>query len=342
MIIHARATLYLPLVALFACTTLLPASAAPPLRGSDVLATVDGFHITRRAVARNWVQIDPKALDVLGRVLQDRWMAGRPGSAAVVPSAALYSALFASSSQWKSVLKGMIDSRVVADAAALAHIQVTHAEMQQRAHELLNTVRQQQGITASDVELVRRNHIPMPLFLQDMAYRIRCERLLKQSIAAHNGHAISVDDWVEVRLLFAAIPSTSTPAERAAQTAAAHDRIARWLSEVTQGRAMADVARDHNEDTTRSEAGLNGPWLRGTGDPVLEKVVFALKPGQTSGIVQAANGFYVFRCEKRGATVSLDDRNIGWQQVLKNRLPAFVAGLRLKAHVTSVVPLPAQ
>lgn len=333
---------------LFACALAAPPKAHAPsgpraaaiLRGTDVLATVEGTRVTRRDFTSYWLEIDQNAAAKLGALTTDAWKAGSGGDIRI-READLYRALYADPSSYSSLLSGLISSRLVAIVAASQGITVTDAEARERAHEVLDQVRKQQGNSYPDARLMEINHIPPALFLEDMRYRVRSETLLRAMIAKANGHAIGEDDWAVVRVLFASAPPSSDDAQHVRDLALAHGRIQSWLAEIQSGTSMEEVARDHNEDATQATGGLNGAWLRGAGNPAVERMLFAMKPGQMSAPFEAPNGWYVFRLERRGKDVTEEERKGGWQAVIQAKLPGFLADLRRHAHITCVVRLPA-
>lgn len=63
---------------------------------------------------------------------------------------------------------------------------------------------------------------------------------------------------------------------------------------------FAKLAKEHSEDkTTASAYGVIPPIRKHVGDPNLEKVAFALQPGEISQVVQVANQYIILKCEKQ-------------------------------------------
>ena len=78
------------------------------------------------------------------------------------------------------------------------------------------------------------------------------------------------------------------------------------------------LAKQYSEDpATASARGLIPLVRRHLGEPAIEQVVFSLKPGEVSNIVQAANQFLIFRCEKHipAATISPQYRQTAMKQL---------------------------
>lgn len=62
---------------------------------------------------------------------------------------------------------------------------------------------------------------------------------------------------------------------------------------------FAQLAKQYSEDpNTASAKGLIPPVRKHMGEPAIEKAVFALKEGQISNVVHAANQYFIFKCER--------------------------------------------
>lgn len=80
---------------------------------------------------------------------------------------------------------------------------------------------------------------------------------------------------------------------------AALQEAQRVLTELREGADFALLARRHSDDPgTRERGGELGWFRRGRFVPEFERVAFALRPGETSGIVQTTFGFHIIRVDK--------------------------------------------
>jgi len=62
---------------------------------------------------------------------------------------------------------------------------------------------------------------------------------------------------------------------------------------------FGQLAKQYSEDpNTASAKGLIPPVRKHMGEPAIEAAVFALKEGEISNVVQAANQYFVFKCER--------------------------------------------
>ena len=74
---------------------------------------------------------------------------------------------------------------------------------------------------------------------------------------------------------------------------------------------FARLAMDHSEDTNSAAyGGVVPPIRRDMGNPKLESAVFALKPGEISGIIPVANQFLILKCENHLPPVKVSDRDM--------------------------------
>ncbi len=78
--------------------------------------------------------------------------------------------------------------------------------------------------------------------------------------------------------------------------AAARAKAEDILKKLHNGASFADLAKKYSEDPgSASQGGDLGYFGRGVMDPAFEKAVFALSPGQVSGIVRSAFGFHIIK-----------------------------------------------
>ncbi len=117
---------------------------------------------------------------------------------------------------------------------------------------------------------------------------------VKNYYQAHQAEFAS-DDEVRVRHVFLALPKDASPAEDAKVRA----RAEKVLERLRAGEDFAAVARQVSEGPSRSEGGELGWLKRGTVQPELERVAFALAPGQLSAPVKTRTGYHVLQVEER-------------------------------------------
>ncbi|GEM_PF-7123411 len=314
----------------------------PPMKNTDVVATVEGQPITRRELTYFWLQTDPKTKIVLGDLLASLWKRdkGALGSYSVTNTVLFQKLYGGDPTAYASILSNLITNKLVGIVAQRQKITVTQKQAQALGHEMLDTVRKQGGSTLSDDALLQEFNVPRDIFEKDMVFRLQVERLLEKKIAKRNGHPIAKGDWIVTRELFAAYAAGATLEETELNAKAAKSRLETWLAEVKSGKLLEQAARDKNENTTKETGGSRGAMLRGTGTPALESAIFALKPGEISAPIRAANGWYVFQLEKASDTITAEERKQGWQTVINAKQPELIIELRKAAKIKSVIELP--
>jgi hypothetical protein len=323
-----------------------PVSPVPgrrTLRSDDVIAIVEGQPITRRELTYYWLQVDKHGPSLLlTNLLLDRWKANKGASPSYTfTDSEIYDRLYTNQdSMVADVLSSLVTNRLVAIEAKRKGIIVTQTQAWARAHELFDQFRKQRGLKQTDEELIAQLQLPRDIFLEDMAYRVRSEKLLAADIAERNGHPLQPDDWVLARQLHAEVPPILNADEREKRFAEARRVIEGWVQEIKGGKSMEEVARDHNDDETKESGGLRDLTLRGTEASAIDTALFTLKPGELSAPIRAEGGWYVFQIERRGAAIPANERDQAWKEIVEERLPAYLIALRKKAHITSTIPLP--
>jgi parvulin-like peptidyl-prolyl isomerase len=115
------------------------------------------------------------------------------------------------------------------------------------------------------------------------------------------------------------------PQAVADETRKRRERAAQILSRVRAGADFAQVARENSDDSgTRAGGGDLGLFTRNTHTQKFDDAAFALKPGQTSDIIETDYGFHVIKvAEHRPARVrSFDETRSAIEQQLLARARA--------------------
>ena len=106
---------------------------------------------------------------------------------------------------------------------------------------------------------------------------------------------------------------------------------------------FADLALRHSECPTALQGGVLGTVSRGTLYPELDAVLFKLKPGQVSEVIQSEIGFHLLLCKsiQKAETLSLAKAAPKIHQLLKERAQricqrAWLAGLAAPATPAGV------
>ena len=129
-------------------------------------------------------------------------------------------------------------------------------------------------------------------------------------------------------------PAGSLGPQKAADLA---KEIARRLKE---GGDFAGLAKVYSEGPGASEGGSMGYVKRGELMPEIEKVVFNMKEGEVSGMIQTHLGYHFFKVEEKKASmvrpfteVQAGVEEAVFREKIKDKLKGWVEGLKKNAYI---------
>jgi peptidyl-prolyl cis-trans isomerase SurA len=216
----------------------------------------------------------------------------------------------------KEILDRLIDEKVIVQEARRQNVVVAEPEVDKQVAQAIADVKQRLGgpeayraelskeqITEADLRERYRGEIRRQM-LANQLLRKQLDLKLEVSPAEAETYLRAHPDQIpkrapEVRVAVIQIPVEAEPAAKAAAKARAQAALAR----VQKGESFARVAQEVSEDpATRNSGGDLGFFSRGQLDSTFEAAAFALKPGQTSGVVETFFGFHVIRVEEIDST----------------------------------------
>lgn len=215
----------------------------------------------------------------------------------------------------QEILESRINDMILLEAAQDAGITVTDEEVQGLVESDLNAVRRrfndsevalQQALAQSGITLeqyrrqLAEQHRSQQMIEGFMGLRLRnrarpliSEDQIRAFFEAQRGSLGTRPASVSLRqAIIAPVPSDS--AKRAARLEA--EQV---LQELRDGGDFEVLARRFSDDVGTSEHGGDLGWFRaGRMVPEFERAAFALRPGQTSGIVESDFGFHIIRVDR--------------------------------------------
>ena len=128
-----------------------------------------------------------------------------------------------------------------------------------------------------------------------------------------------------------------TPEEDPARAAKLAGEISKRIKE---GCDFGGLAKIYSKGPAAAEGGLMGYIKRGDMMPEIDDVIFKLKPGEVSSIVQSAVGYHIFKVEEKrpGKTRSLkeakrDVEEAIFMEKMNYKAKAWVDGLKKNAYI---------
>ncbi len=129
------------------------------------------------------------------------------------------------------------------------------------------------------------------------------------------------------------IPGAPEPTQKRQMTREIRDKIVR-------GADFGDLARIYSDDSTQDKGGDWGWVKRGDLAPEMEKIVFSLKKGKVSEVVELHQNFYLLLAEdrKEGVTKPLKEvrdqiEKYLLQQERQKQQQGWLERLRKKAYI---------
>lgn len=127
--------------------------------------------------------------------------------------------------------------------------------------------------------------------------------------------------------------------------AEARQRAKAVRSEIAEGADFTELARTHSEDPGSAETGGDlGIVVKGQTVPQFEEALFALEPGEVSGIVETTFGFHIIQMIERQesrvvefAEASVQIREFLLQQEQQAQTSIFIEELKTKSEITILI-----
>ena len=135
------------------------------------------------------------------------------------------------------------------------------------------------------------------------------------------------------------------PEAKEEQKALARKKLKGIQKRVEKGEDFAALAKEYSEGPSGAKGGDLGYFGRGQMVKPFEEVVFALKPGAVSDIVETSFGYHLIKCvdKKPETTVAYGDVKEKLRQYLKQqkgreKMGSYIAKLKEKAKVERFLP----
>lgn len=252
----------------------------------------------------------------------------------------------------RRILEELVERRLLLQQVSREGIRVEAAEVSAGIEDL----KSRNGL-ADDAALeaaLRREGLTLPQFRRRLQDQMAIGKLLARRV---RGSVILTDEeletyyrthlpeftsppQVQLRHLLIAVPKGGDPEGEAA----AASRTAEALAALMGGAPFAAVAARFSDGATAAQGGELGVLRHGELAPELERVAFALLPGQMSAPIRTAAGYNILLVEAQETPVvsfpqardKIRDRL--FQQKAQKRYQDYLAELRQKAYVEIKLP----
>lgn len=206
----------------------------------------------------------------------------------------------------RQAFDGLLAEKLFAAQVSALGVEVTEAEIDQVVEDVkrrnnLDDARLEQALASQGMDkaayrkAVKRDLESMRLVQLKIRSKVKVSDEDVQNYWQTHPQEFRADEEVRVRHVFLAVKEGAAVTE----VARVRERAEKALARLRRGEDFALVARQVSEGPSASEGGELGWLRRGTVQPEVEKVAFALQPGQISEPVRTRSGFQLLQVEDR-------------------------------------------
>ncbi|MFZ5802292.1 MAG: peptidylprolyl isomerase [Candidatus Omnitrophota bacterium] len=247
------------------------------------------------------------------------------------------------------LLNQLIEDRLVYQEALARKMQVDETEIEKGIREFethfggraaMEKAMEEQGMTLRALrERVERKEMVQKL--HDMEIRSKIVVSPLEIEAYFKDHPEEFSEKEKVRVLSLTIKKSDEAREQGLKDEEAWKIIQNLRAEIMKGRDFKEAASKFSEDRQDHKAGA-GEWItRGDMIPAIDEVIFTMKNGETSEIIETSMGYHLFRLEekKTGKTPTLEEARDAIYGVLfrkkyEERFKEWMEGLKRKAYIS--------
>lgn len=237
-------------------------------------------------------------------------------------------------------LDRLIERQVVLNAAQVAGVGPTPAELDQRVAQVKATYGIGDSLPAGMSEEMLRKNLSDDMtitqyFNKTVIDSIPVSQADLQAYYDQNQAMFAGDNRIHASHILLLVPQGATPEQKAA----VKKKTEGVLAEAKKGADFAELARKYSEDPQSAPGGGDLQWFnRGQMVPEFEAAAFALDAGQISDLVETPFGFHIIKVMEKGKPLTLEEvkpdlermlRSQKAQDAVKARIDALKAGTKV-------------
>lgn len=217
----------------------------------------------------------------------------------------------------RQILQGLVEELVLLHAAARDSIEVPQQQVDELVEQDMARRERAFGGRRQLEQALQQQRLTVAEYRGLLADRFRRREMIQTYLAQQRSRPtppVTEDEvrayFEEQRQRFGERPATIgfkqvvvTPEPADSARAAARAEIEDIQRQLREGEEFETLARRHSDDASNREQGGDLGWFRqGRMVEAFDRTVFALRPGQVSGIVETPFGFHLIKLERvRGA-----------------------------------------
>ena len=247
------------------------------------------------------------------------------------------------------LLNQLIEDRLVYQEAKAKKIEVDSFKIDEQIEafqkkfpngEAMEKALNEQGVTLHGLrERLEKQEMVKTLHEQEVKSRVVVSPSdIEKYFDAHADQFTSKD---HIRVRSITIKKSDEAREKGLKDEAASEKINALAKSLQEGGDFAALAKENSQDVNSKDGGL-GDWVeRGAMIEAVDQVIFKLKAGETSEVLETAMGYHLFRCEeiRAGSKRSLEEvrdiiYGLIYQEKSETRFNEWLKELKSKAYVS--------
>jgi peptidyl-prolyl cis-trans isomerase SurA len=207
----------------------------------------------------------------------------------------------------QKLLNQLVEDRLAYQEAKTQKIEVDEAAIDQDLDQFkkrfkndkeLEGLMQREGLSMNEMrERARRQ--AMIRQLQDKEIRSRVVVSPLEVEAYYKEHAEEFSGADQIRIRSLTIKKDDVAREKGLKDETAKSKIEDLRKQILSGENFGEIAKKFSQDTNAEKEGM-GDWMqRGSMIPIIDEVIFNLKQGDVSQVVESPMGYHLFRVEEK-------------------------------------------
>ncbi len=207
----------------------------------------------------------------------------------------------------QKILNQLVEDKLVYQEAKTQKIEVDEASIDEdleafkqrfKSESELEDALQKEGLSMKEMrDRIRRQAMIRQLQDREIRARVVVSPLEVEAYFNEHPEEFSTDERIKVRSI--TIKKDDIAREKGMMDEAAKNKIEDLRNKILSGESFGKLAKEFSQDTNAEKEGL-GDWLqRGSMISIIDDVIFNLKTGEISKVVESPMGYHVFRIEER-------------------------------------------
>lgn len=242
-----------------------------------------------------------------------------------------------------NVINQLIEDKLILSEAKKLNIEVEDKEVELRVDEIrkrfsskedFESALSEQGLTLKDLRTRYREHMMIRILID---HKVGSKITVSPPEVSdyYNKHSNEYIQPEEIRLRNILIRP-----KKDLEPAKALERAREILRRLKEGGDFAGLAKKYSEGPNAKEGGLMGYVKKEDLLPEIEAIVFNLKEGELSDIVQTSLGYHIFKVEERRERIARglsevrhDVEEAVFKEKVKGKLKGWIEGLKKNAYI---------